>query len=184
MRWLIDIDDVLAELAEYWISLYNKDYGENLKKSDIHDWNIGGYTKIGSKMYDYLDDPHLYENIQTVPYALNGINAIRNNDPEYEMIYVTHSTRGHVGQKYDWLIKHGFLQEHDQYFEGLSKHSISKFLFKADVMIDDNPRHIQEFEGELAVLFNQPWNIELQKTHSPTLKNWKVLIDRMEALRQ
>lgn len=179
LTFLLDIDDCLCDLATYWIQKYNKDHDDNLTKENITNWNIGSFTKIGDGMYDYLRDLNLYEQVNVMPDALEAINYIR-QIPHSQIVYATHSY-WHPGQKYNWLIKHGFFQEQDQYFEGLGK-NMAKWMINADIMIDDNPTHIKEFRGELAILYAAPWNAELRKTHSPTISNWQQFIDKVKEI--
>ena len=45
MRILVDVDNVLNNLAESVINVYNEDSGDNLKIEDIHNYYIENYVK-------------------------------------------------------------------------------------------------------------------------------------------
>lgn len=178
INWLFDVDDTLLSLADHWIELYNLENNDNLKKSMIRTWDIGSYTKIGAGMYDYLSEPDLYENIQPLEYALGAVNLVRGL-PNSKIIYCTHVI-GHAGQKYNRLKELGFIQKEDSYFEGFSEKSVDKNVFKSNICIDDNFHHISRYNGELPILFTQPWNEDFE--YANRLNNWKELIDILEEL--
>jgi 5'(3')-deoxyribonucleotidase len=175
MRWLIDIDDTLLELVDKWLEIYREQSGHNLQPEEITDWCIGDFTLPGwkEKFYQIIEDPNIYNNMKVTPYALEGINIIRRVDPEPVLIFCTHSTKGAAGRKLDALKEHGFWKDGDHFVE-----TKSKFLIKADVIIDDNFDNIKNFEGELKLLVRRPWNKHIH--HSPAFADWREFITLME----
>lgn len=51
MKIGIDLDNVLNNLNQEWIKLYNNDYDDNLAIEDIKDWNLHKYVKCGKGIY-------------------------------------------------------------------------------------------------------------------------------------
>ena len=41
----VDCDDVVISLVPTWLSLYNKDYNDNLTPEQITDWDVGLFVK-------------------------------------------------------------------------------------------------------------------------------------------
>ena len=79
---IVDVDDVTANLVNWWLECYNFDHKDNIKEEHIKSWDIASYTKIGKKMYDYLKDPSLYDGIIPVKNAAWGLRRLRGGDIE------------------------------------------------------------------------------------------------------
>ena len=158
ITWLLDVDDTVLDLSKTWLKWYNHDYDDDLTKDKIVTWAIGDYTKIGDKFYEYLKYKNLYDHVDPVNNALEGVNFLR-SFPKSKIVYCTH-VMGHPGQKYDALRQFGLLIDGDGYFEGYGA-SINKNYINADVLIDDGPKHILN-SNKIAMCFNQPWNMSLE----------------------
>lgn len=159
ITWLLDVDDTILDLSKTWLKWYNHDYDDDLTKEEVKTWAIGDYTKIGDKFYDYLKYRNLYEHVDPVENALEGVNFLR-SFPKARIVYCTH-VMGHPGQKYDRLKQLGLLLDGDGYFEGFSNSGIDKNFINADVLIDDGPKHILK-SNKIAMCFTQPWNMSLE----------------------
>jgi 5'-nucleotidase len=169
LRLNCDIDDVLLPLVPAWLKKYNRKYKDNLKVEQILDWNIDRFVKgeCGSKIYEFIENPKIYNKIKPMPYALEGIDAFR--ELGFEIIYCTHSTVGAAGRKFIWLKDNGFWKEGDHYVETKSKH-----IIRADVLIDDNFSHIEKFQGRMPLLFDMPWNRQYNIPNR--MSGWKEII--------
>jgi 5'(3')-deoxyribonucleotidase len=149
----IDIDGVSGDLISEWIiNRYNNDWNDSLKYEDIKDWGVHQFVKpeCGLKIYDYLQDPSLYDNVLPISGAINGVFYLKTLG--YRVIFVTHSTLGHAGRKFKWLLQHGFIEAEDDYCEAKDKS-----LILANYMIDDYIANVNSFKGQ-AILFTQPYN--------------------------
>lgn len=151
----LDVDSVVAELSPAWYGRYNKDYNDDLKPEKITDWNTHQFVKpeCGTKIYEYLKDPTLYDDVKPISGALRVVNKLKKN-PKIRIIYITTSPIESYGRKFTWLVEHGFLEpkELHNYFEVKDKN-----LIRADVLLDDNYDNANNFPG-LGLLFDQPWN--------------------------
>jgi 5'(3')-deoxyribonucleotidase len=156
-----------------WLRRYNRKYKHNLKKEDILEWDLSksALPECGNKIYEFIENPKLYDKVEPIPYALEGINALRNLG--FEIIYATYSTIGVSGRKIFWLKDHGFWNEKDHYAE-----IKDKFLLSASVIIDDNPVNVQKFQGYLPILFSAPWNKNFVWKYR--INSWKEIIDKIE----
>jgi 5'-nucleotidase len=170
MRILIDIDDTLCDLVSTWLEIYNADYNDNLKRDQILSWDIGSYTKIGHKFYDYLTNPNinLYYAIEPFPYALEGIQLFRKLD--YRIVFVT--AYDNYNRKWNWLNQHGFTDDMDEYVV-----AHDKSLIRGELLIDDKYDNIISFDG-LGWLYNEPWN--QQYMYSPRVNNWQKIMEKIK----
>jgi 5'-nucleotidase len=143
-----DIDSVLAEIMEPWLSRYNKDYDDTLTQEKITNWEIHSFCKpkCSHRIYDYLT-PDLYDETKPIPGALQAVHNARRLG---RVIFVT-SAAYTPGRKFAWLKDNGFFPKEHDYVE-----CRDKSLIKADVMIDDYETNLASFPR--GILFDQPWN--------------------------
>jgi 5'-nucleotidase len=149
---IVDIDDTIADLLTVWLSRYNADYNDHLTRDDITAWDMTKFVKpeCGVKIYDYLKDEHIYDEIEPIPGALMGVTKLRGMG--HHILFVTANIHR---EKWEWLKRHGFLSKtwtSQDYICCYDKH-----LIKADAIIDDKPETIDRFPG-LAILFDRPHN--------------------------
>lgn len=163
----IDVDDVLVKLVSRWLEYYNFDHKDNLSEADIKSWDIGSYTKIGSKMYDYLKLPSLYDDIKPVDSSYLGVSTLKNMG--YRVVFITASTTEQSGRKYTWLLENGYINHKSDYYE-----AVDKSLIATDYLIDDNPENVVNAFGQ-GIVFTKPWNMSL--TGYPRVNNWFEIID-------
>jgi 5'-nucleotidase len=149
---ICDIDDTVADLLTVWLSRYNADYNDDLDRDDITAWDMTKFVKpeCGVKIYDYLKDEHIYDEVEPIPGALMGVTRLRGMG--HHILFVTANIHR---EKWEWLKRHGFLPKtwtSQDYICCYDKH-----LIKADAIIDDKPETIDRFPG-LAILFDRPHN--------------------------
>jgi len=175
MQIIVDVDDVCANLVEEWIRRYNFDYGDNLKKSSIIEWDISKFIKEPKNkefLYQYIEDPLLYENMAQIKDSLWGIKKLKSMGNR--VIFVTSSTIGCAGKKYLWLRKNGYIETKKDYYEG-----DDKSVFRGHWIIDDRPLNVRSFNGR-AIMFNQPWNKNEQ--WDLKCKDWKHVIKTISSI--
>lgn len=142
---LCDVDEVVAALLPEWVRRYNDAYDDELQLAAITDWSLQRFVKpeCGDKIYDFLNAPDLYEDVDPVPGALYGVNELRRRG--YRVVFVTSATKGHAGQKLQWLQDQGFLpagrQTDPDYWEGSEK-----WMLRGDLIIDDRPHTLEQCE--------------------------------------
>lgn len=161
MNLLIDIDGTVADLGTEWLGKYNLDYNDTLTNDDILNWNTHTFVKpeCGTKIYDYLSLPDLYDNVKPIPGALEVIGQLRQEG--HRIIYVT---SGLYPAKIEWLFKRGFMP--DGYIGWASSPDFviahDKSLIRGDLLVDDKPENVYDFNPDTSILFDQPWNREAQ----------------------
>jgi len=163
----IDVDDVTVGLVSAWLQKYNVDHNDFLREEDIKTWDIGSYTKIGHKMYDYLKDPYLYAKVQPVEGSWIGVQTLRNMG--YRIIFITSSSIEQSGVKYNLLFNTGFVNRREDYFE-----ATDKSLIKCDYLVDDRIENVENAHGQ-GIIYTRAWNTSLQGY--PRVNNWIEIID-------
>ena len=105
----VDVDEVVADLLGTWISKYNTAWNDQLLVEQITDWDTTLFVKpeCGSKIYDILCEPDLYEDVKPIAGALVEIEALRSKG--HKVVYATSCVRCMIDQKMDWLVRHGFI---------------------------------------------------------------------------
>lgn len=158
---LIDIDDTCFSLVDNTLKRYNEDYSDSLSPEDITEWNISKFAKCGKRIYEYFEDPSIYDDIEIISGAKQGIQTLK--DMGYRVVFATHSTVGASGRKYKLLKDYSLIEREDDYIEAKDKS-----LITCNYMIDDKYENVVNCFGE-GFLFSQPWN--KQYTHK-RFSNW------------
>jgi 5'-nucleotidase len=149
-----DIDGVLAQLHVAWYTKYNRDYNDNLQPEDVTAWNLHEFVKpeCGLKIYDYLKDPSIYDDVPPYEDALEAILYLKSQG--YRVIYPTSSPTESSGRKFKWLRQYGFIESQRDYVEVQDKS-----LIRADVLIDDYQVNLDTFVGK-KILKARTWNVK------------------------
>ena len=151
---LVDVDYVTADLHTEWYRRYNKDYDDNLTAERVTDWYLHNFVKpeCGLKIYDYLTDPSLYDNVNIVDGAKNNIDLIK-----YWGVRVVFLTSGINAGKYHFLHRHGLVKD-----EGDFVVAHDKSLVIGNFLVDDYFKNILSFYKTnpygYGILFNAPHN--------------------------
>lgn len=170
MNIFVDVDGTVADLLSEWLNLYNGDYDDTLTPEQITAWDMTKFVKpdCGVHIYDYLIRDDLYDSVQPIQGATEGVWALRNL-LEHRIVYA--SSGIWCVAKFKWLERWGF--EPGQF--GKDFISVNdKSLLRGDLLIDDRDKNVIDFQGNLgktkAILFDAPYNQELN--WYPRAKSW------------
>jgi 5'-nucleotidase len=168
----MDVDDICAQLMVEWLARYNKDYGDNLKIKDITDWDISRFVKpeCGNRIFRYLQDPSLYDNVKPTEGAVEGVAELRKLG--YRIFFVTSSPLETPNRKYYWLKDNGFKPVEKDYVE-----LRDKSVLLMDYMFDDRYDNAANFSGT-AFLLTRPWNKKYY--YGNRVSNWKEFLDKIK----
>lgn len=158
-RILVDVDCVVADLMPAWLSLYNSEYADTLCASQITSWGMEEFVKpeCGTKIYEYLWMPNLYDYVSPIDGAITSIHWLRRHG--YDIRFVTSGI--HAG-KAQWLGKLGLLMGEFPLYAPDLVVAHDKSIINADIMIDDNVKNCESFSG-LSIVFGQPWNFNVSQ---------------------
>jgi 5'-nucleotidase len=147
---LIDVDGVVAQTHTEWLRRYNHDWNDHLTSEMITNWGIHEFVKpeCGTKIYKYLSDPDLYDNVEPVPHALWGVNTLRSM--QHRCVFL--SAGVHAGKR-DFLFRHGFITTEKDLIIAQDKS-----LIMGQILIDDGVHNIQDFKQGTGVLFHAKHN--------------------------
>lgn len=128
---LIDMDDVLENLVECWVTELNRKHGTTVRPEDITNWLIGEFFPSLTKeeLFAPLNDPAFWGNLSPMPFAQDVV--CRLIDDGHLVRVVTSSYYNTVPPKMTWLFKH------------------YPYLCWKDVLIDDGVHNLE---------FDQPHN--------------------------
>ena len=162
----VDVDNVLNNLTECVLQIYNADSGDNLQLEDITSYNISRFMKpsFREKLPKYFADQRVWDNIQP---NTEGFECINNLFKKGHMVYLVTATHPYnVARKYDWLSQYC---EFDVY-----KYLIvacDKSIVQTDVLIDDCSTNLLFRQG-VNILYGMPWNEACQDSNIIRVKNW------------
>ena len=150
MRLAIDIDNVLNDLVECVLGLYNSEYNDNLKIKDITAYSMECFVKKEAR-------PHINEFFQfAVPNTKPRDGAVEYMSRLYrdghDIYCVTSSHFDAMPFKVNWIQEH-FPFVPDSHVVRLC----DKSLFKCDVMVDDYTSNLILSDCKRVIL-DYPWN--------------------------
>lgn len=181
---LLDMDDVLAEFNEEWVSRYNRDYTDNLSTEAIADWNASLFVKpeCGTKIFDYFREPGIYRYLAPVEGAVEGVKELLRLG--FEVMLVTDSPEGCSIGKPDFRGSNPADDKRAWVRENLPMIPIEniiitskKWLVQGDILVDDKPATIEAFQerGRRIIAFDRPYNRGVDA--SLRAETWKDVVE-------
>ena len=160
-RIIIDMDGVLANLPLAVIEARQKlrPWKTPLTIEDLIDYDLDIPLQEQGLMKLIFSLPHFFRDIPPIIGAKEFIHSIVNSKYEYEILISTilpSDNERILHDKLEWLDEHIFvdtnLSEKNVVF------SYSKKWLDGNVMIDDYPKNLKEFDGSLPILIDWPYN--------------------------
>ena len=149
---LIDMDDVLENLIECWITELNRRHGATVRPEEITDWMIGTFFPSLTKeeLFAPLSEPTFWRHLSPKPCAQDIVRRLI--DDGHVVKIVTSSYYSTVPPKMAWLFQHyPFLCWRDVII------AYDKTLINGDVLIDDGIHNLENATYKKQ-LFDQPHN--------------------------
>ena len=164
-RIAIDMDGVLADVAEQFFRYDAKDFG---KRKSLEE--VAGKTEAEAfpRAREYV-----YSNgfFRTAPVMEDSPEILYKLNENYEVFIVSAATEfpQSLAEKLEWLKEHfSFIKWQQIVFCGL------KTIVNADIMIDDHLKNLDHFHGT-TILFSQPHNINVKKGKHKRVDSWKEI---------
>jgi 5'(3')-deoxyribonucleotidase len=149
----VDVDDVICNLQETVIGLFNKRFGSNYSVNDFTDYDVMNVlpTQDGVVLRDMYGEPGLYDKVKPLPGAQDALQKLINMG--HQIYLVTAAVPKTYGEKIEFI---------KRYFPFIDDGHIicmkHKWLFKCDIMIEDNLQTLLTKPYYHRVLLNRPWN--------------------------
>jgi|SRR5579883_1478870 len=179
LKIALDVDGVLADVIESWLS-YNNKKRPVISKSEISEWDFWKnydidkfdfYTELSTCWRSWKDIPPTESNIGLTTTRLSNLGTVDIVTARDE------STHNDVKK---WLKLHKVdFKNYVGVLEGVEK---SKLNY--DVFIDDSPLNAKSMleNGKSVILYSQPWNLSFEDkraTRIYELKDAVPIINKM-----
>ena len=165
LRVTVDLDNVLNDLTETLLEIYNKDANDNLTIEEITKYKIDNFTKEGYKISEYFQSPALWMRVNPL-YQSHEYLKIINDD--YDLRVVSASHLGDMPVKYRWI---------KTYFNFLKREQIwtvfDKDWIDSDVHIDDGLFNLVASKYH-KICLDYPWNRDVNDKDEGIVRcfNW------------
>ena len=164
-RIAIDMDEVLADTLNHYLSHYNREFGENITSADLSRRRLSQVIppERSSRIRHYGLSEGFFLGIPLMPGSGEVFNELRER---YEVFIATAAMEfpTSFNEKYAW-IKHHFPDFPDSHIVFCG----DKGILAADYLIDDSPRQLGRFTGA-PFLYSAPHNHA--ETRYPRLNDW------------
>ena len=150
---MIDVDDVLCNLQETVVNMFNKRYDTKYKLDDFTEYNIMNVMpqQDALAMRNMYGETGLYDNVSLIHGAQDGVKKIINKG--HEVYFVTAAVPKTYNEKVEFIKR--YFPFIDQSHIVCMKH---KWMFKCDVMIEDNLSTLLAKPFYHRVVMDMPWN--------------------------
>ena len=149
----IDIDDTICNLQETVINLFNKRYGAHYALNNFTEYDIMNVlpTQDAIVMRDMYGESGLYDRVKPLSGARESLEKLINLG--HQVYLVTAAIPKTYGEKVAFIKR--FFPFIDESHIICMKH---KWMFKCDVMIEDNLQTLLAKPNYHRICFNMPWN--------------------------
>ena len=150
---MIDIDDVICNLQETVVELFNQRYGSHYTIDNFNDYDIMNVLpeQDGIVMRNMYGETGLYNKVRPIPGAQDALRKLINMG--HQVYLVTAAVPKTYGEKVDFI---------KRYFPFIDESHIicmrHKWMFKCDVMIEDNLSTLLAKPFYHRILMDMPWN--------------------------
>jgi 5'-nucleotidase len=164
-RIVVDIDGVLSDIYKRFLELHKEETGLEKK----HDEIIGLMeAEAFPGLMRWVSTPGFF---RTIPVMKDSQDVLRQLNQKYDIVVVSMATEFPVSltDKQLWMQDHfPFISWRQVVFCG------NKSLIKADLMIDDHFKNLDNFEGE-TIMFLQPHNMKATDHRHKTVSSWNEI---------
>lgn len=169
-----DIDNVICNLQEVVIDIFNKKFGSHYTIADFAEYDIMNVlpTQDAIVMKEMYGMSGLYEKVKPMPGSQETLEKLINLG--HQIYLVTDAIPRTYGEKVSFIKR--FFPYIDESHIVAMKH---KWMFKCDVMIEDNLQNLLAKPYYHRICFNQPWNQQINDwTYDiHRCNNWNEIVE-------
>jgi 5'-nucleotidase len=181
-----DVDEVVVDMYPAWLRKYNRDYQDTLTPADLTTFHLHEVVKkdCGHDIYGYLEDPDLYDTVEAIHGAVDGVAALRAQG--HQVVFVSACTFNMVDQKVRCLQRLGFCAGDGK--GALPRDFIAmrdKSRVHADVLIDDAPHNLDAWwrvHRRPTIVFTQPHNRTFNAPWARRAHDWQAILGHISDL--
>ena len=164
-RIAIDMDGVIADVAEQFLRYDERDFGRRKALSEIE-----GIAERDAfpRCREYVYAKGFF---RTTPVMAQSQEIVRRLNENYELFIVSAATEfpQSLPEKQEWLLEHfPFINWKQIVFCGI------KTIVNADIMIDDHLKNLDHFPGT-TLLYSQPHNMNIVAGRHKRVKSWEEI---------
>lgn len=179
LRIMVDIDDTLWDLLDPWLAALNEQYGTNVKKEDVTEWDLKKvFPSEKGSIYAPLRQKGFWNNVLPNPDSQHYLKKLIEDGHE---VFIVSST----SPMYDSCTEK--MQRFAAVYPFVDTHNIvlchNKQIIQADVLIDDGVHNLTD--GNYAkILFHQNHNRNFNETEIGAVRvhNWKQVYREVERI--
>lgn len=160
----VDLDGTVSNTVQEMIRLYNQDNGTKYRYSQCTYWEWP--KEVGLLSY-------FHKAAKTAKPLWKAVEAVERLNENFDVFILTARGHDHAKRTENWC--RTFLPFIDRKRIVLL---YEKYMFKADLLIDDSPRQLQYWRGA-KVCFKQPWN---KKVKSCRRMRWDEIVEFVESV--
>ncbi len=177
LKILFDMDETIVQFLDELLIRHRNLYSSDITTNDITNWNLPLEFK------NIFMAPCFFNELKPFPGAIELIKELSNTN-KFE-IYIITDAGGEleiISGKYFWLKKYmPFINLHENVI--IAK---SKYLIKADILIDDNPCVLEKFPNTV-ITIDRPYNRHIKtglRVYNNDFKNIKELIYKIYEMKR
>ena len=148
----LDMDGVLADTIQKVLDMYNDEYGLQVTREDIKEWDLSSIQKEGTDIFKYFEFPGFFTSLNVMEGAKKAVWELM--DEGHDVVIASAAPPSGMKDKVIWMATH---------FPVVPQENIimasRKDLVQADVLIDDGIHNLEQSPSDYPVLFKQdnPW---------------------------
>ena len=170
----VDVDDVCCNLQEVIVELFNKKFGSNYALEDFTEYDIMNVlpTQDAMVMKEMYGMSGVYDKVKPMPGAQEALEKLINLGHKVYLVTAA------IPRTYDEKV--AFIKRFFPYIdEGHIVCMKHKWMFKADIMIEDNLQALLAKPYYHRICFDRPWNRNVSDwTYDiHRCKNWNEIVE-------
>jgi 5'(3')-deoxyribonucleotidase len=166
MRLGIDLDGVVANFINGWMTRYNRDFGANLTEDLVDHWDAATDLTHFANMQAFWqwagaagNRPSIFRDLKTFPGAIETLRALAE---DHDIVILT--------MKPDWAAADTFAWIADRRLPTREVHLLrDKWRIDCDIYLDDSPHVLPSLlehrPDSMVCRYVRPWNVPLNGAH-------------------
>jgi len=170
-RLAIDMDEVIADTIDKFITLYKREHNIDIPLSQMHGKEFRDMlpTELAGTNRKYINELGFFRDIKVIP---DSQHVVKELCQKYDVFIVSAATefKNSLIDKMDWL------EEHFPFISWTNIIFCGRKIVDVDIFIDDRIRNFTDFEGR-KLLYTSPHNVTI--TDYERVNNWQEVAQKL-----